>query len=267
MFRVASSHRVFTFMLAAGLMVSMSLSGAYAQQPGGGGGGGGRRGGGAGGPQLSPEESAKVWQLQSDTVARNLKLSPENGTKLAAAYKTSRESQGKAMREAMQAGGGGGGGGMMAMLESNKAEKGKFETAVKGFLTPEQTPKAVEALGTFNRNADRFTSVLDKMGLEKATQEKALDALNTFVVDSGKAMDKAIESQDMQAMRSSSTELKGKLDDAMGKILSADQVTKWKEGTAAPARRGGGGPGGAGGGGGRRPGGPGGTPGTPPASN
>lgn len=83
-----------------------------------------------------------------------------------------------------------------------------------------------------------------QLGDEK--QSKGLALIATYVVDSDAARTKAIASGDMQSPRSAGQELSGKLDTAMGEILSADQLTKWKEATARGGRGGGGGGPGAG---------------------
>ena len=131
----------------------------------------------------------------------------------------------------MAAGGGG------AIREVMTAERGKLETALKAFLTPEQATQAGSILGTFNPRWDMMVNALDGMGLEEKVKADAMKAVTEFVAESAKAREAA--GDDRNAARAKTMELREKLDGELGKILSADQLAKWKESTAF--RRGGGG--------------------------
>ena len=131
----------------------------------------------------------------------------------------------------MAAGGGG------AIREVMTAERGKLETALKAFLTPEQATQAGSILGTFNPRWDMMVNALDGMGLEEKVKADAMKAVTGFVAESAKAREAA--GDDRNAARAKTMELREKLDGELGKILSADQLAKWKESTAF--RRGGGG--------------------------
>jgi hypothetical protein len=174
-------------------------------------------------------------EAQSNSVAKSLSLNDEQSKKLLDAYKVSRESIAKAVQAAMAAGGGAGGG--AAFRELMTAERGKLETALKAFLTPEQATQASAILGSFNRGWDQMVNVLDGMGLEEKVKADAMKAVTGFVAESAKAREAA--GGDRDAMRAKSQELREKLDGELGKILSADQLAKWKESTVF--QRGGGG--------------------------
>jgi len=203
------------------------------------------QGRGPGGPPSFLEKNEKAWEIEAKTVAQEIGLAAEPSTKLVDAYKAARESHIAALREAM---GQGGRPELGKRMEVNKAEAAKFETALKGFLKPEEVTKAMASLGTLNPRWDRMVTVLDGMNLEEKPKTEAMKLLEQHVVESGKAMQAAAASNDFQSIREKSTQLREKLDADLAKVLSAEQMTKWKEETAMR--------GGAGRGAGPGPGGP-----------
>jgi hypothetical protein len=228
-----------------------------AAQLGGGGGGGG------GGPQLDPAKAAAAQALESEGVAHDLGVTGDAVGKMTAAYKASRESQGKAMAD-MMATAERGPGMFQMMQELNDKERAKLQKDLEGCLKPDQVKAAMASLGTYGREWDRFVDVLSGMALDKEKQFKGLSLIAKYVVDVDAARAQAMAAMDREGMRAASQEHKAKLDTAIKDILTADQNAVW---TAATAPRGG--PGGGGGGGGGGPGGPGapgaGAPPPPPA--
>ncbi|MDZ4857476.1 MAG: hypothetical protein SGI88_00725 [Candidatus Hydrogenedentes bacterium] len=209
---------------------------AMAQGPGGPGGGPG------GGPQISEEALAKAWDAQAAGVAKQLTLNEEQTKKLAEAYKAARTSHGAAIRERMSSGERRDPG---AFREVGVAERTKLETALKGFLNEEQTGKALTTLGSFNRRWDGMVVVLDGLGLEEKAKADAMNTVSTYIADSTKAIEEAMAagSATPESMREKMAPMREKLDADMGKVLSADQLTKWKETTSmrgGGGRRGGG---------------------------
>lgn len=200
---------------------------------------------GAQAPELAaaaPSAEA-AWAPQAETVAQTLELSPEVTAKLVAAYKAARESQQAAMRARREQAPGGGRGGFEAMQEVNTAERAKLETALKEFLTPEQTAKALASLGTFNRRWDMMTLTLAGMNLDAKAMAEAMKTVAAFAAESGAAIQAASGAEGWAAAREKNQKLREQLDVDLAKILSAEQMAEWK---AAMVRRGGGG----------RPGGP-----------
>src|SRR5512146_2760747 len=92
--RNVSSLKMAGLFLAAGAVV-LCCMGAFAQGAGGGPG------------QLPPEKAAKAAELEAQSVAQILSLTPEETTKLVDAHKAARESYMAAMREKLGAAGGG----------------------------------------------------------------------------------------------------------------------------------------------------------------
>jgi hypothetical protein len=135
---------------------------------------------------------------------------------------------------------------LSGMMEIAKAERAKFETAVKAFLTPEQTAKAALTLGSLSRQWDRLSDALDGLGLDDKTKAAGMKLLADYAAESDKAMQAA--GNDREGMREKNRALKEKLDADMGKVLSPEQLTKWTEATAMRGGRGRGqgGPGAAG---------------------
>jgi hypothetical protein len=205
--------------VAGALALALGCAGAFAQ-PGPG--------------TMDPAVRAKVWEAQAMSVAQSLALDADQAKKLVAAYQAARESHTKAMMAQMKPGERPDFG---ALREVNQAEKAKFETAIKAFLNPEQTTKALTTLGAFSRRWDPMTEAIVDMKLDEKVQAEAMKVCADYVAESDKLMQAAAASNDMQAIRGQMAPLREKLDAAMAKILSADQMTKWKEATAM--RRGG----------------------------
>jgi hypothetical protein len=95
------------------------------------------------------------------------------------------------------------------------------------------------SLGTFNWSWDRYADTLAGFELGEKMLFKVLAPLNQYVVDTGKASREAMANQDFASMRETRRELKEKLDAALAKVLSEDQLSKWSEATAFRGRGGG----------------------------
>lgn len=225
-----SSFRVAGVFLAAGVLM-LSCLGALAQPA-----------------RLDDATRDKVWAIEAGTVAKSLELSAEQTTKLKDAYKAARESQRKAIESAATQQQGGRRD-FRKMMEVNQAEKAKLETAMNAFLKPEQTAKALATLGTFSRRWDPMVAELDGMKLEAKASDAAMKLVADYVAESEKARQAGMTTRD-EGMRDQLAKLKDKLDADLAKILSAEQLAKWKEATAARGGRTGtrGGAGGVGGG-------------------
>lgn len=184
------------------------------------------------GPQLDPEKAQAAWTLAARGVARDLKLTKQVTSKIIDAYKAARESYQKAMQ-----GLSGGGGGFQAFRDLAEKERGKLETALKGFLSDKQAAEAIESLGTFNGEWDRFLDVIAGFKLDDKKLFTALALVRTYVVDYDKARRSAMGSQDRQSMRTARATHKAALDGGLSKILTPSQLITWNQATA-PRRRG-----------------------------
>ncbi|MBX7258215.1 MAG: hypothetical protein K1Y02_17770 [Candidatus Hydrogenedentes bacterium] len=221
----------------AALVVCSPMS--FAQAPGGGG------PGGPGGPQFSPEQMAGAWATEAKAVGKELGLADDLSAKLVDAYKAARESQMNAVRaKRSEAGGQRGPGGMEAMRELNDAEAGKLATALKAFLKEDQVAKAMTTLGSFSFQWDIMTVVLGDMKLDDAKSAEAAKIVLAYIADSSKLREevRAKTGADREAMRESMrekmTSLKKKLDEDLGKVLSAEQLSIWSEKTTMRGGRG-----------------------------
>ncbi len=228
--------RALTVALLGACMGALLCAGAVAQP-----------GGGPGGGPASPEMAVKAQAMEATTVAQSLSLPEDKTVKLVDAYKAARESHMTAMRAVMKPGERPD---FQAMQGVTQAEAAKFETAIKAFLKPEQAATAVAALGTFNRRWDRMVMTLDGLGLADKPKADAMKLVMDSVTESGKAMKAMTGSTDRDALRIQQEKLRENLDAALAKVLSPEQLEKWK---AETTMRGGGG----------RRGGPGFAPGAP----
>jgi hypothetical protein len=189
-----------------------------------------------------PQKMAKVWEAEAKTVAQSLTLSADLTTKLVDAYKAAREGQMTAMRAAREQGAPRD---PAKMMEATKAEKAKFETTLKGFLNAEQATSALASLGTFSRQWDSMAGILDGLGLDAKSKAGADKLVLDFIVASGKIRE-AAPGSDFVALREKLQPLRETLDADLAKVLSAEQITKWKQATTRRGPRGGEGPRGGG---------------------
>jgi hypothetical protein len=201
---------------------------------------------GRGGPPMDPEKQAAAWKLESQGVAHELSLDDAAAMKLAEAYAAARKAQGAEM-ETLRGTGERGPGMFQQMQEINAKERSKLGDALNGFLTEEQTTKALAPLGTFNNQWDRMADVISGFKLEDEKLYKALALISKYVVESDEAREKAMASGDFQSVRDSMQELKAGLDKSLADVLSEEQLATWTEATASRGGRGGGGGGGRGG--------------------
>ena len=198
-------------------------------------------------PRMSPEQTQAAWTLQANHVAGKLELSKEQTTKLVDAYKKARESYNETVRKARQE--------ARASVDSGdrrarfqvmrdaqqkvtKAETEEFAKAVGAFLDEEKAKTAVKQLGTFSRELDRMVNVIAGLELDESKLAKALDTVSTYVVESMAARARAMASPDMEAL-TVLREQRTKLNEAVAKLLSKEQLTMWNEATEPPqaARR------------------------------
>ena len=231
-------------------------------QPGGGGGGGGGR---QGGPQLSAERAAAAWKLQAEGVAKRFDLDPTSTNTLVDAYVTQRkgnQAESDKLREDMRKemendSGGDRREAMRKMMtkqdEQQKASREALRTSIAGVLKGDQLDKAMKSLGAFNRQWDQAVDSVAFFKLDAAKQQKALEALEDYVVTGGEIMAKAramFEIGDMsggQKLREEADKARQQCIDAVKPMLTQEQAIKFEE--ALPRGMGGmRGPGGFGGG-------------------
>lgn len=194
---------------------------------------------------LAPEKAKAAWDLQAAGVAHRLKLDAAKTQALTKAYVDARESHSAAaeklsqdMMEKMRSGGNSGGDpasrgaeAMKAAEELNTTERAKLEKALGAALTPDETSKAIASLGTFNRQWDQLTYALSELKLDSAKQQEGLNAIEEFVIASGKA-----RAGDRESMRTTMQEARTKLMDSMKKTLTEEQFKQFE--AAFPGARG-----------------------------
>lgn len=186
------------------------------------------------GPQMAPEVAQKVWALEAQHVAGKLGLSGKQTLRLAAAFEEARESFTKSLtarieeqtadlapddwrRERAY---------RRALTEVGKAEREKFLEVLNGFLPAAPAKKAVEGLGTFHILWDPMVKAMADLGLGRE-QAGALEAINTFVVDSTALAGAPRDPGDtMGGFRAEGKVMKA-LTDSLETILSGAQMAKW----------------------------------------
>lgn len=203
-------------------------------------------------PALSPEKAKAAWEAQAKGVAGGLSLDETKTAAVVKAYTDARTSFSQAneklMKERRDAGEGAGPQAAADYRkkaeEMLKSEREKFEKALTAAsLTTEQTAKAMESLGTFNRQWDLFTDTILGFNLDAKKGAEAAKALEEYVIARGKQ----VASEDREAARASMQEARRKMLETMKGILTEEQNKTFT------AVANGGRPGGGGGGGGEEP--------------
>jgi len=180
---------------------------------------------------LSPEKQEAAQKMEAQYIAKKLKLSDDNTSKMVGAYFKAR----KSLTDARQALRSEGTRGWEAYREILDKERVKLEGEIGKFLKEKKVKKAMESLGTFNTSWDRMVDALAGFKLEEKALNKALDKVNAYVIDSAKLMQEARESGSFREIRPKFQQLRDNLDKAMEGILSAEQLEQWK---LVAARRG-----------------------------
>lgn len=195
------------------------------------------------GPAFAQDRLETAWTLEAQGVAHDLGLSEEATSKLVDAYKDVRASHQKALEELM-ATAERGPGMFQQMRDVNASERAELKERVASFLDQEQTDEVIKSLGTFNRQWDRLVDALASLGLAEDKQYEGLTLIAEYAVESTAAQEEAMAAMDFQSMRSTMQTMKEELDASMEDILTAVQLSQWKEATARRGgRRGPGGPG------------------------
>ncbi len=192
------------------------------------------QGAGRGGPQMDPKDREAVWSLEAKTVATELGLDAEKSEKLHAAYKVSRERLQKAV-EAIPTGESND---FRARYESRRkarlAENDTFAKDLAAFLDEAQAKKAVEQLTVFFGRGDMTVKSLSDIVTNPETLLKAMKVLNAHLIK----LDKEIAGSMVEGVgvaeerRDQRSKMVEELNTEMAKILSEEEMTKWKESTA-----------------------------------
>jgi len=193
--------------------------------------------------QFDPEVQKTIWKLQTDSLSSALGLSAEAAIQLATAYQTTRQSLFESMRASMQDRGGDREAFMQKMQQSREEAKQTFAKEIAAFLNQEQTEKATEMLGSFSSFYDRMTQSLSEIVEDRKVLLQTVSVVGTHLIPKKEAQEGQAESQgERGGMRGWrwSPEVKEKVDAELAKLLTEEQLAKWKEATNRPVRQRGG---------------------------
>ncbi len=173
-----------------------------------------------------------TWTAQAATASDQLGLDEDTSGKLLEIYIAARESHQKG-REALSSGEGGGRGGYEGYRELTETERGKLETALKEFLSEDQTGEAANLLGSFSRTWDSLVLAVADFGLDETTKSSALGLVGDYMADYNQSRSQTPTGEDEEAARETAREvrreLREKLNTNMAELLSEEQLAKWTE--------------------------------------
>ena len=192
----------------------------------------GQRGPGGGRWALDPEKQDAVWTLQSKSVAKDLALEGEAADKLLAAYKGARQRISETVQSTFSDSEGDWRARFEKMNEIRKAEREKFGEEIKVFLNEEQATKALETLGAFGRFWDTMTNSLSEIVTEEETLLKGTLMIGSHLAKmENQASGGGQGEESREARRERFQKSREELNEALSKILTEDQLAKWKEAT------------------------------------
>lgn len=177
----------------------------------------------------SHKNSAATWELQAQCVSKELGLTEEKGDLLSQTYVTARKSYRQALNQLTTSSDETEN--RHAKSQELKRQQDALKTALRGFLTDEQTEKAILSLGSFNPRWDHYVATISAFQLDDKVQHEALLLTKTYIEDYGKARSTATaESRRFSSVEARS--LKATLDTGLAELVSKDQLAKWQEVTA-----------------------------------
>ena len=186
-------------------------------------------------PQLSVEDTNKVWEIQVTIVGMELGLERESvGEKVLAAYLAARKSHQKARSELFA--GGSGQRDFSAYGELNRKEREKLGAALKEILSEEQAAKVLTYLGTFSRTWDYMIHTVINFELEKEKREPVGKLMAAYIAGYAKAYGEGTGNRDWQAFREAMEKSKATLDAGLAEHLTEEELTQWKEATVSRRR-------------------------------
>ncbi len=180
------------------------------------------------GPQYDAAKIEKAWEGQARFVAGQLGLAEDQTSQLVDTYTSARQSYNEAARSRS---GEGGQPDWRARAEQAREARGKLEESLKGFLNDDQASQAVASLGTFNRRWDVMVVTLQDMNLDEEKMKQAMAAATNYIVEVDKLMSSTAPDRRREAF-AQSRELREKLDEEMGKVLTPEQMKTWSDATA-----------------------------------
>lgn len=184
---------------------------------------------------LSDEERAKVWKIQSDTIARELGLNADSAAKLAEAYAKTRGAQMRAVANAAKADEGDTAQILVAVAGAQKKEQKAFNEAIKGFVTAKQMPRVNQTLGSYEAMWDLYLNMLTKLKLSDEERAAAEASLLAYVEEVGPTRQKAFGAGDMAAVQQSLRSGKDMLRKRLEKDLTPKNFEAWEQ--LAPKKR------------------------------
>jgi hypothetical protein len=176
---------------------------------------------------MDPEKLAKVWKTEALCVAGATEVDKEKIEKVAEAYVAARKAYAEKVAELPMT---------REAFTQRRELATKAGTDLKAALTKiageEKAGKMVAALdpfAMFGSRLDRMIGGLMDFELPKEKFQKAVLSVIEYNRDLGKVMAEARESGSFEGMQEKGQKLTDSLNESLAKILSEEQMTKWKE--------------------------------------
>ena len=186
---------------------------------------------------LTVEQERAAWTLEAASVSKRLGLDEKQAAEVLKAYTESRsrytaalESLRKQLPDVHDVAAGAGGGGNVrttrAVLETKKFERQKLDSALAPILSPEQSMRAIKALGLFSGQWDQMVHEIAGLKLVASDQQLALESVHDYIlsIDAANALNRDPNATP-GATRSAVHDAEQKLADSLKAILTAEQLS------------------------------------------
>ncbi len=181
---------------------------------------------------IPPEKLKEIREAQAKCVAAIAEVKGEDVDKVVKAFTAARqEYQDKAAALPR------GQEGMQQRRELSEKSLAGLKEALTKAVGAEKTEKIIGIFNPFGMSSfflDRMVGDLIAFQLPKEKFEKAMVCVLNYSKDLGKAMEEARQSGSFEAVREKREKLNEALNTEMAKLLSEEQMAKWKESTSRP---------------------------------
>jgi hypothetical protein len=180
------------------------------------------------GPELDASRAQAARAVEARGIARDLALAPESAERLETAYVESRDRLDQARDEFLRANDPATDP-SSGLLAIDARERAALERSLLAFLKPDQVRIAMDVLGTFDPNWDRYVDIVSGMTLAEEQRFAVLHSIAKYVRDTDAARPAIPAAQESEAGAAPVDQRKAALDTELRGILDTPQFARWMD--------------------------------------